>query len=410
MKVDTMRVIDHYVGVPLCFLLKQLFKVWEFIFRPKPKQPENVLFIELSEMGSAILADPAMRWLKDQGKNLHFVIFQKNAASLKLLKTIPEERIFTIRPDSLFTLAFDSLRFLVWCRQRKIDTTIDLELFSRFTALLSRMSGAVNRTGYDGVHEEGLYRGNFLTHPVMYNPHHHISLNFMALVQACTGDKGQPYQRKLLNQDDIKLARADVDEELKQSVLKKLAELKTDFSTEQYRVMLVNPNASDLLPQRRWMRDRYASVIRQVLDDYQDILVVITGAPAEKAGAEELNQMVDHQRCVNSAGVFTFAELVPLYSVSYVMLSNDSGPPHFASVTELKTFVIFGPETPRLYGALGNSTPIYAGLACSPCVSAGNHRKTTCFDNQCLKAISVDDVLATMKPVLDGQVITRQRA
>ena len=410
MKVDTMRVIDHYVGVPLCFLLKLVFKVKELIFRPKEKQPENVLFIELSEMGSAILADPAMRWLKDQGKTLHFVIFEKNAASLKLLNTIPEERIFTIRPDSLFTLAYDSLRFLAWCRQRNIDTTIDLELFSRFTALLSRLSGAVNRTGYDGVHEEGLYRGNFLTHPVMYNPHHHISLNFMALVQACLGEKGQPYQRKLLDQNNIELARAEVDEQLKQSVLSKLVDLKPDFSTDKYRVMLVNPNASDLLPQRRWMRDRYASVISRVLDEYQDILVVITGAPAEKAGAEELKQMVGHERCVNSAGAFTFAELVPLYSVSFVMLSNDSGPPHFASVTDLKTFVIFGPETPELYGALGNSTPIYAGLACSPCVSAGNHRKTTCFDNQCLKAISVDEVIDTMKPTLDGQMITQQRA
>lgn len=408
MKVDTMRVIDHYAGVPLCFLLNLAFRIKELIFRPKEKKPENILFIELSEMGSAILADPAMRWLKDQNKNLHFVIFEKNAASLKLLNTIPQQQVFTIRPDSLFTLAFDSLRFLAWCRQRKIDTTIDLELFSRFTALLSRLSGAVNRTGYDGVHEEGLYRGNFLTHPVMYNPHHHISLNFMALVQACLGEKGQPYQRKLLVQDDIQLARAEVDTDLKQSVLQKLSGLKPDFSGDNYRIMLVNPNASDLLPQRRWMRERYAAVISRVLADYQDILVVITGAPAEKEGAKELLDMVSHERCVNSAGVFTFAELVPLYSVSYVMLSNDSGPPHFASVTDLKTFVIFGPETPKLYGALGNSTPIYAGLACSPCVSAGNHRKTSCFDNQCLKAISVGHVLEVMKPTLDEQLIQHQ--
>ena len=405
MKVDTMRAIDHYVGVPLCFLLNLLYRIKELFLKPKAKQPENVLFVELSEMGSAILADPAMRCLQGQGKNLHFVIFEKNAASLRLLKTIPEDQVFTIRPDSLFTLVLDSMRFLFWCRQRKIDTTIDLELFSRVTALLSRMSGAVNRVGYDRVHEEGLYRGNFQTHPVMYNPHVHISRNFMALVQATLGEPGQPYQRYLIPAEDIQLARAEIDERLKQSVLEKLTRLKADFSTERYRIMLVNPNASDLLPQRRWMRDRYAEVIRSVLADYDDILVVITGAPAEKEGAEKLTRMVEHERCVNSAGAFTFSELVPLYSVSCVMLSNDSGPPHFASVTDLKTFVIFGPETPKLYGALGNSTPIYAGLACSPCVSAGNHRKTTCFDNQCLKAINAGDVLAVIRPTLDQNLI-----
>ena len=408
MKVDTMRAIDHYVGVPLCFVLNLLFRIKELIFKPKARQPENVLFLELSEMGSAILADPAMRWLQGQGRNLYFVIFEKNAASLRLLKTIPEDRIFTIRPDSLFTLVLDSLRFLVWCRKNRIDTTIDLELYSRVTALLSRMSGAINRAGYDRVHEEGLYRGNFLTHPVMYNPHLHISRNFMALVQATLGEPGQPYQRYLVPEEDIQQARAEVDQRLKQSVLEKLVKLKSDFNIDRYRIMLVNPNASELLPQRRWMSDRYAEVIQSVLSNYQDILVVITGAPAEKEDAEELTQMVGQQRCVNSAGVFTFSELVPLYSVSYVMLSNDSGPPHFASVTDLKTFVIFGPETPKLYGALGNSTPIYAGLACSPCVSAGNHRKTTCFDNQCLKAISVGDVLSVMRPILDHQIITQQ--
>lgn len=408
MKVDTMRNIDHYVGVPLCFLMSLVFKIKALFIKPKLKQPENVLFIELSEMGSAILVDPAMRWLNDQGKNLHFVIFEKNAASLRLLNTIPSDRIFTIRPDSLFTLAFDSLRFLVWCRQRKIDTTIDLELFSRVTAILSRLSGADNLVGYDSVHEEGLYRGHFLTHPVMYNPHHHISLNFMALVQATLGDRNQPYQRKLLNQSDIQLARAEIDSALKQSVIGKITQLKPDYSANRYRILLVNPNASDLLPQRRWMQDRFASVINTMIVDYSDVLVIITGAPAEQTGAEELRQLVDHDRCVNSAGIFSFSELVPLYSLSFVMLSNDSGPPHFASVTDLKTFVIFGPETPKLYGALGNSTPIYAGLACSPCVSAGNHRKTTCFDNQCLKVITAQNVLNVMKPTFDEQQIAVQ--
>jgi len=71
----------------------------------------------------------------------------------------------------------------------------------------------------------------------------------------------------------------------------------------------------------------------------------------------------------------------------------------------LRTFVLFGPETPALYGSLGNSTPLYAGLACSPCVSATNHRKTPCRDNVCLQAISVETVLAQLRPALaDGGV------
>jgi ADP-heptose:LPS heptosyltransferase len=65
------------------------------------------------------------------------------------------------------------------------------------------------------------------------------------------------------------------------------------------------------------------------------------------------------------------------------MVTNDSGPPHFAAITEMPTYVIFGPETPALYGSLGRTTPIYAGLACSPCVSASNQSKDG-LHRQCL--------------------------
>ncbi len=401
-----MRWVDHYAGVPLCFLLKLIFWPFDWMRREQKTASSNVLFIELSEMGSAILADPSMRWLKGQDKRLHFVIFEKNAASLHLLNTIDRENIFLIKPDNLFSLAFSSLKFLVWCRKKKIDTVIDLELFSRFTAILSRLSGAKNRAGFDRVHEEGLYRGNHLTHPVMYNPHTHISRNFMTLVRASQNTPHQPYQKDGFD-ESIELARAEVSSDLRASVITKLKSLYHDFEPGVQRLVLVNPNASDLLPQRRWMKDRYVGVIQSLLAEYADILVVITGAPGERSEAEVLRQLVDHDRCLNSAGAFEFKELVPLYSISELMLSNDSGPPHFASVTELKTFVIFGPETPALYGALGNSTPIYAGLPCSPCVSAGNHRKTSCVDNQCLKAIEPGQVLDVLRPALDTSLIMK---
>jgi ADP-heptose:LPS heptosyltransferase len=142
--------------------------------------------------------------------------------------------------------------------------------------------------------------------------------------------------------------------------------------------------------------------MRRILNNYDDVLVLITGAPAEREEAEELKAEVGHERCVNFAGRVKFAELPSLYAISSMMVSNDSGPGHFSAVTEMPSYVIFGPETPALYGSLGNSTPIYAGLACSPCVSASNHRKTPCHDNVCLQVITVEQVFAVVKPALDA--------
>jgi ADP-heptose:LPS heptosyltransferase len=85
------------------------------------------------------------------------------------------------------------------------------------------------------------------------------------------------------------------------------------------------------------------------------------------------------------------------------MVTSDSGPAHFASVADLKTFVFYGPETPRLYGSLSkNSTSIHAGLACSPCVSAYNQRSSACHDNVCMWTISSDEVFALITRYLDG--------
>ena len=125
----------------------------------------------------------------------------------------------------------------------------------------------------------------------------------------------------------------------------------------------------------------------------------ITGAPEERARAEELAR-INGPRSVSFAGHSSLADLPALYAQATLMVSNDSGPAHFSAAIGLPTIVLFGPETPKLYQPLGNSRAIYAGLACSPCVTAHNHRKTACTDNVCMRAIAVDEVYAAVAEVL----------
>jgi len=69
---------------------------------------------------------------------------------------------------------------------------------------------------------------------------------------------------------------------------------------------------------------------------------------------------------------------------------------------------LFGPETPALYGSLGNSISITANLACSPCVSAANHRKTPCHNNVCMQAISVSQVMEKVEFQLQAADLAKQ--
>lgn len=404
MNVDTMRHIDYFAGVPLVFGATLVKKTLDFFVPPKKKKAKNVLLIELSEMGSAILVDPAMRKLKENIEGeLYFVIFSKNKASLQLLGTVKDENIFTIDEDGLVPIATSTFKFMKWCRDREIDSVIDLELFSRFTALLTLMSGASKRVGFHAFYNEGLYRGDLLTHKVAYNAHQHISKNFIALVDALLSENEErPYLKRIISDDEIQIAKATICEEEQASVIATISGMYEGFDKEKNHIVLVNSNASDLLPQRRWDRENYGEVIKKILAANENVIVLLTGAPSEKEGAQLLADYVNDKRCINFAGGVKFLELPALYSVSAFMLTNDSGPAHFASITDMHTFVIFGPETPALYGSLGPTTPIYAGMSCSPCVSASNHRKTPCSDNQCIKIITPDWVFNTLKFKLDA--------
>jgi ADP-heptose:LPS heptosyltransferase len=404
MKVNTMRHIDYYVGVPLCFLGSLCQKIATSLIKRNKRIPQNVLFIELSEMGSAILVDPAMRKLqKEAGANLHFAIFKKNKPSLDLLGTVPQENIYTIREDSLLSLALDAIKFFYWTRKRKIDAVIDLELFSRVTALLTGFSGAFYKVGFHAYFNEGLYRGDFLSHKVAYNPHMHIAKNFIALVNALMSLKEEiPYSKTVIADEEISIAKVKFSDAEKKTVTDIIHNCYDKFDPQKHKIILINPNASELLIQRRWPQENFAHLIKMILEKCARAIVLITGDPRERDEAQRLKEQVQDERCINFAGKVTFAQLPLLYSISEFMVTNDSGPPHFAAITDMPTFVIFGPETPALYGSLGKTTPIYAALACSPCVSAANHRKTACKDNVCLQVIKPLQVFGAIRPDLEN--------
>jgi ADP-heptose:LPS heptosyltransferase len=399
--VDTMRMIDRRVGVPLCALVSPF--VWLFdqirnLLTPALLEPKKLLFIELSEMGSAVIVDPAMRDAQARGAEIFFLIFKSNRASLTLLNTVKPENIFTIDASGLFSLIRDTLKFLIDARKRDIDTVIDLELFSRFTALLTGLCGARRRIGYDIFHGEGLWRGTMLTHKVHYNPHQHIAKNFLALVYTAYATQAEvPFAKIHIPDSAMQIAQAQIAPDVYASVLERIKKLvlaqQLHFEHGTHPLFLINPNASELLVQRRWAPERFSDLIQAIEQKWPESLILITGSPAEQAYVENVRVKAAVKNALNFAGQVSFSELPALYTIADVMVTNDSGPGHFSSVTDLHTVVLFGPETPALYGSLGKSIPITAALACSPCVSAANHRKTPCHDNACMRAISVEQVL-----------------
>lgn len=405
MKLRTMRAVDYWIGIPLCFLCTQLVRL---MGQPKgPEKPRRVLFVELSEMGSTVIANPALEKAKSAlGAEIFFLIFERNVDSLRLLPTVPESNIVTIRETSLWALAVGSLRFLRWVRRAKIDTVVDLELFSRYSALLTGLSGARRRVGFHRFHCEGLYRGEMMTHRVNYNGHIHMAKNFIAMVNALLAETPEvPYSKTHISDEEIRVPVQPVTEAEKEHVLGLVRQVYPEYRPEYHRIVLLNPNSSELLPQRRWPRDNFNALAALIVREWEDVLVLITGSPAEREEALGMQEKVGHPRFRSFAGMHRLPAITALYNVAKVLVTNDSGPAHFSAITPIRSIVLFGPETPRLYGSLGNTVSITADLACSPCVTAANQKNSACTDPVCMRMITPELVLEAVRAGLNGEAV-----
>ena len=131
----------------------------------------------------------------------------------------------------------------------------------------------------------------------------------------------------------------------------------------------------------------------RLLGRYPELHIVLTGSPDEAPEAEALAGRIASDRCLSFAGRTTMPQLLVLYHLSELMVTNDSGPAHYATLTSIDVITLFGPETPAVFGArTPRSHILWSNLVCSPCVNAFNDRQSACPNNLCMERITVDDV------------------
>ena len=404
MQIDALRRIDRYLGIPLCWGLSLMRRIYTWI-RGKPvlPRPRKVLVIKLSEMGSTVLACPALAELKQRcpDSDLYFLVFAKNAAIMEVLKLAPAENIITVDYRTPWELLRSGVKAMLRLFRERFDTAIDMDLFSRLTALISFIVCRGNRVGFHRYNDEGLYRGDLLTHRVLYSPHIHTSAAFSSLVKSLFQTLGdEPYYRGPVNPRELTVPPYQPEAADVASVRHKLHAAGIDPDSRM--IVLINPNSSDIFPLRKWPLKYYAQLCCQVLEKIPQCALVITGVASEKEDARYLLEQVHGPRCVDFTGKTSFRELLALYSLAAVMVTNDSGPAHFASLLRLPTVILFGPETPRLYSPIGDKhKDMYSNFACSPCVSVYNGKKSPCRENRCLMAISPEAVFEAVLASLD---------
>ena len=397
-KAARLQRLDGILGPPLCALLS----IVRFLNGPVPaeRKPRSIAFVKLGEQGSTVLALPAIgEAVSRVGRdNTFFVVFSENRKILDVLGTIPRENVLEIQTTSIAAFLGSVLSVTLTLRKRGLDAAVDLDFFARSSAILVWLSGAKWRVGLHSYFGEGPFRGWLMTHRPRYNPHIHTRRLFHAMVRALDQDPSlfpawedpgrlpAPYR--------MQVAEASL-----ASMRKKLDVARGSGPAGP--LVLLNANCSDMIPLRRWASDRFVELARHILDSHPQATVIFTGAPVESVQALELARAVGSPQCISMAGKTTLEELFALYSVAAVLVTNDSGPAHFASLTSIPIVTLFGPETPALFGPVSEGAiSLTAGLPCSPCVSAQNNRLSACKNNLCMQAISVERVFQEVTRLL----------
>jgi ADP-heptose:LPS heptosyltransferase len=400
MKIELQRQIDCIAGQVICAILSL------FARRKKSHRinaaPERILVIMLSEMGSLVLAQPMFAWIRQRypQARTYALLFEKNRECLELFDSVSPKDILTVNADSLSALVKDSFRVLKRTRAEKIDTVIDCELFSRVSSIFSVLSGAETRVGFHPYTQEGLYRGAFINRPVLYNPYHHISRQFITLAHAVNPEPdGRPTVRRNTDDDDLSLPRLNVRHEEIETLRRRLM---GDFpGFEDKKMVLLYPGGG-LLPIRAWPVKNFCVVAEDLLKNGYGVGII--GLKEDHGLAREIaSYLKDHPSCFDLTGYTrTVRELITLFHLASLLITNDGGPGHFASLTPISSIIFYGPETPVLYGPLGeNAVSLHVPLSCSPCLTAYNHRNSPCDGNNvCLKSISPESVLIKTYEIL----------
>lgn len=407
MKIEFQRKVDRIAGKLICWVLSLLHR--NGVSGPVERAPKRILIILLSEMGSLVLAHPMFLYLKEKypGVSLHVLLFEKNRECLEVLDAVPKENILSINDKSFSLLARSSATSLLRMRKQRYDAVIDCELFARISSIFSVLSGAPIRVGFHPHTQEGLYRGDFINRPVLYNPYHHISQQFLTLAEAIDSQTVPRAKRRMTAREELDAPAIPFGRDEMERMRKRVED---DFPQILGKELVLIYPSGGILPIRAWPEDHYCRIARELVSEGYAVGVI--GLAEDSPLAARILSFCGEAGCIDLTGyTSSIRELMILFHYASLLITNDGGPAHFASMTPIPTIAFFGPESPALYGSLDREAVNYfLGISCSPCLTAYNHRNSPCDgDNACLKEIPPEEVLEKALEILRSEKGTAAR-
>ncbi len=352
-----MRKLDHWLGLPLCDALGAWVTLTGGRRKPAiPEHPRTIVVLKWFGLGSLVLMQPLLRAIKTRYPQARLIVmtFRGNEKILELFGFCDEIR--TIRMDGLFVFLRDTARNLARWGWHGADIAIDLEFYSKFSTLMAFFSGARVRVGFD---LSFFWRNSLLTHGVYLNYYKHI------------GEMYRMAGRMIgVDYEDLappKVVLAPETGRDAQGLLKERG------WTGAGKLIGINVNASEMMFSRRWKRESFIALMERVASEGRGAWwMVLTGTRSEAAYTKEIYGALspEARACtLDLAGALDLKDFIGLLERMDLLVTNDSGPLHFATAQGTPTVSLWGPGTPFMYGPppAGRHKIFYLGLDCSPC-------------------------------------------
>ncbi len=363
--IELIKIIDKLFGTVICLLLSIVNRR-----KPGPIKVKRILFIQLWSIGETILTLPATRHIAEEYKKAELAVLCTRRNRDVYESSNLDLKIFCIKMNPLSILLFLLRNF------RKFDLVIDYEEYLNISAIIAYFVGKY-RVGFSHGN-----RGKTYTKTIPYNSEQHVIKTFGELAFAISG-KGQLQLQSLCKNGNECL------KELEQG----------------YLVGFV-PGAAESGGSRMWPENNYVELARKLLKQ-KNLKIVLIGSPSEREKLETIRKEINDSRAINMAGQITVTGLFCLIRRLDVLITNDTGPLHIASVEKTKTIALFGPNTPVRFGPYETQNIVlYRPDSCrySPCINVHLGMVPDCLfatkspDYQkCMKSISVEDVYAAFK-------------
>jgi len=358
-----LRALDTLIATPVYLVLSPL----NLIRSAKSRKSKRILVVRFWSLGESLLCLPAIKKLHDSGYKITVLCTSNNKSVFECQKFIDEIIVLNYKNLISFLSNIFSLR------SKGFEYSIDFEPYTKISAVISYISGATTRIGWDN-------RPLLYTNPVKIEEEKHFVINTFNLIRSII---------KIENTKSlVKLPYSRSDAEFVSKIIRKTKRP----------LIAIHPGSGTTALSRRWPEDRWVELVKKLDKKYKGTIFLIGGKEEISLCDEIENECIDN-RLINLAGKMNINQLAAFLSNMNLVIATDSGPMHIACSMKAHTVGLFGPNTPERYGPYGKNCIGLRKETMLPCILPFRRKFPEC-KHEHINKIKVHDVIRATKEMI----------